>query len=328
MKRQMAILLTLLMLVSTAVASDGSSSNAAAQWNPRMKCKLEFPRFFVPVNGLATWVREPAAPVCKGPVSFIGDWPSRPPDSSGRDSVPITARYGVDWDGFYLGYELTAEAPLALHGRTRLAITDLRNVSVRYTDDQIEADARKNIPVSDLIELLRNPTNQVPDHYCIIIPGGEEIRFSTPLKALMFRGAEARAPLLAALDEPGIRNEVVLALGAVGDENTIPELISRYPRGPIATNDPAAALTRVCFSFALCWLTGQPVDRSRWGTDQDPNNAQKWRDWWAAHKKTFRVPLIKPGGTWVPPYPLLAADHIRRIRTMFAEHGYDGFDYE
>src|SRR5262249_33599393 len=123
-------------------------------------------------------------------------------------------------------------------------------------------------------------------------------------------GAEARAPLLAQVDDLAIRNEVVLALGAVGDEKTVAELISRYPRGPVDTENRSAVLTRVCFSYALCWLTGQSMDRSRYGTDLNPNDAEKWKAWWAANRDTFRVPAVIPYATWVPSYPVLAEDHI------------------
>lgn len=138
----------------------------------------------------------------------------------------------------------------------------------------------------------------------------------------MFRGVEARGPLLAHLDDPDIRNEVILALGAVGDEATIPVLISHYPRGPLEGYMSPDGLTRVCFSYALCWLTGQPIDRSREGTCWDEANAAKWEAWWATNKDTFHVPPVKPHASWLPKYPLLSDEHVvARIRSMFAEGG-------
>ena len=294
-----------------------------------MKVTLAFPRFVVPIGDLAARLRQPGAPVCEGVVQFLGKWPTGKPERGGPATVRITARFGVTWDGFSLGYELTADAPAALYGRTRLAADELRNLRVRYTDDLLEAEARRAVPVERLIELLRRPENRVRDRFPVIAPGGEQLEFSAPLKALRFRGDEARAPLLARLDDPAIRNEVVLALGAVGDESTVPELIARYPGGPVEPDDRAAALTRVCFSFALYWLTGESVDRSRHGTDPDLNNAAKWEAWWAANRRTFRVPAVKPYATWVPSYPVLPPDRVARIRKMFAERGDDGsFEHE
>ncbi len=300
-----------------------SPVDAPMKGTPPMKWKLEFPRFFITIDDLASRIRDPQAPVCKGAVRFLGEWQPRGKEDGEEEAIHVAAHFGATWDGFYIGYELTAGVPPALYGWTRLSMDDLKNVKIRYTDDQLEANARRNVPVDELIKLLRQPENQVRDDYAVIVPGGETIRFSVPLKALMFRGAEARAPLLAQMDDLAIRNEVVLALGAVGDEKTVAELISRYPRGPIDTKNRPSVLTRVCFSYALCWLTGQSIDRSRYGTDLKPNDAEKWKDWWAANRDTFRVPAVKPYATWVPSYPVLAEEHLARIRKMFAERGDD-----
>jgi hypothetical protein len=148
------------------------------------------------------------------------------PGTNETDSIGISAAFRIRWDGFSLGYELTADASPDLYGQARLTENELRNLDVRYTDDRLEADARRSVPVEELIGLLRRPENQVPTDYSCIVPGGEMLWFSPPLKALMFRGAEARGPLLAHLADQEIKNEVVLALGAVGDESTIPVLIS------------------------------------------------------------------------------------------------------
>jgi hypothetical protein len=292
-----------------------------------MRWQLEFPRFFVAIPDVPTHLRQEGVPVCRMPIQVLGSWADPQPESSGNELISITARYGTTWDGFYLGYELTAKAPSALYGRTRLAIADLQDLRLQYADDQLEAEARRAIPVETLIEEVLRPENRVPAEYGCNIPGGECLEFSTPLRALMFRGAEARGPLLARLDDPEVRNEVVLALGAVGDERTVPELIARYPRCPIAPQDSASRLAQVCFSFALCWLTGEPIDRSRYGTAECEGCAEKWEAWWSANRDTFRVPAVKPYATWVPSYPVLSDEHIARIRSMFAER-YQGFECE
>jgi hypothetical protein len=293
-----------------------------------MKWKLEFPRFFVPIPDVARYLRQAGVPVCRRGIQVVGQWHARRPEALGTDWLPVTAAYGATWDGFYLGYELTADVPAGLYGRTRLAESDLQGPHLRYTDDRLEAAARRSVPLPALIEQLRRPENRVPADYGCITPGGECLTFSAPLKALMFRGAEAHGPLLARLDDPEIRNEVVLALGAVGDEATVPELIARYPRGPLLPAERAGGLTRACFSYALCWLTGQAVDRSRCGTDRDERNAEKWESWWAANRETFRVSPVKPNATWVPKYPLLTDEHVARIRSLFADRGYQGLECE
>jgi hypothetical protein len=293
-----------------------------------VQIKLDSGEFILPVDDLACLIDQPGAPICVNGVVFRGKWSPNSAPGKPDEGIKLTASFGEVWGGFRLGYELTALAPDSLYGQKRLSIRDLTEVKVRYTDDQIEADLAKDIPVVDLIDQLRKPSNQISDQFWSKIPGGEQLEFSNPLKLLMFRGEEARKALTARLDDPAIHNEVVLALGAVGDEMTVSELISRYPRVPIKSNDKAAVLKRVCFSFALSWLTGQPFDRSRVGTDPSPDNAAKWDAWWSANKDKFRVSPEKPHSTWVPRYPVLTKDDIARIKVMFAEQRDSGITIE
>lgn len=292
-----------------------------------MKRKLEYPRFFIPVADVSRHLQQPNVPVCHGTIQFLGSWPTPQPATAETELLPITATYGTKWNGFYLSYDLTAGVAASFFGRTRLEENDLKGLRLRYTDDRLNAEVHQEVSVEQLFERLRIPENRVPADFFISVPGGEHLSFSAPLKALMFR-PEARESLLALLDDPDIRNEVVLLLGAVGNEATVPQLIARYPRGPIDAADHNAVLTRVCFSYALCWLTGQSIDRSRAGTDEDEKNAEKWETWWAAGRETFRVPKVKPYASWVPTYPVLADEHVARIQSMFAEPGCQWFEWE
>jgi len=297
-----------------------------------LKLKLEFPHFFVAVEDLADHVRQAGVPVCRGRVRFRGSWPDRP-EATVSGHLQIKATFGVVWDGFYLGYEVTADVPPEAYGRTRLSVDELRNLSIRYTDDRLEAQTQRHIPVEELIELLRRPENRVPPEYAFGSRCGECPRFSVVLNALMFRGAEVRQTLLQRLDDPEIRNEAVVLLGVVGDEATVPELIARYPRGPVPEpsdwhRDPGW-LTRVCLSCALCWLTVACLDRAGDGTLPDPYNAAWWEKWWAENRSTFRVSAVKPRGLTVAYYTLVDNDHVARIQSMFVESGDNSpIDYE
>lgn len=300
-----------------------------AKWCDKpTKVKLDFPQFAVAIPDLHRYLCSSDVPVGDGRFQLRGVWPSEPPAPEGIDLISVSASYGANWDGFCLGYQLSADVSCELYGQTRLNESDLRHTQLTYTDDRLNAKALESIPTEELIEQLREVKNGIPLDYGTVIPGGEVLMFSSPLKALMFRGEEARQPLLAHLNDQEIANEVVLALGAVGDETTVPILIAAYPRGHLDQADRAAVLTRVCFSYSLCWLTGQSIDRSREGTDLGDRDAEKWEAWWADNHEGFQVPVVKPYSTWVPSYPLLADEHVARIRTCFAEKGYEGWDYE
>lgn len=75
----------------------------------------------------------------------------------------------------------------------------------------------------------------------------------------------------------------------------------------------------VCLTFALTYLTGQPIGRSRWGSDLKPENMKLWKDWWAKEGKTFKVRAEKLNATWVPEYPVLTKERAARCPEEFAK---------
>ncbi|WP_148087789.1 HEAT repeat domain-containing protein [Gemmata obscuriglobus] len=158
--------------------------------------------------------------------------------------------------------------------------------------------------VEQLIARLREPAGRV-QFFGTLIPGGEVLQFSPPMKELIRLGARALPALHRLVGEEAIRNEVVLVLGAIGDRETVPLLIDAYPTDDVrglGSDDPRWVRV-MCFSFALPYLTGQQIGRDRSGADFDPENRQLWRRWWAVYGWGFSVSADKPNATWVPHYP-------------------------
>ena len=166
----------------------------------------------------------------------------------------------------------------------------------------------KHARAEELIERLRKPRNKVKVAWCIV-PGGEMLHFSAPMQELITLGDDAREALNGHLNDSAIQNEVVVALGAVGDETTVPQLIDLYPETDVkgwsdtSTEPSPERLKIVCFTHALTYLTSESIGRSRWGTNCSPKNKKLWQQWWAKHYKTFFVSVEKPRATWVPGYP-------------------------
>jgi hypothetical protein len=154
------------------------------------------------------------------------------------------------------------------------------------------------------IAILRAPPNKV-QYIATLIPGGELLAFSPPMKELIRLGDRARPALNRCLGDEAIQNEVVLVLGAIGDRETVRLLIEAYPAEDVrdlARDDPRW-VRAMCFSFALPYLTGQQIGRDRGGADFDPQNRALWRQWWEEHGGAFSVPAAKPNASWVPNYP-------------------------
>ncbi|HEX4589629.1 MAG TPA: hypothetical protein VH120_06850, partial [Gemmataceae bacterium] len=154
--------------------------------------------------------------------------------------------------------------------------------------------------VEGLIALMRLPANK-PKVMDYIVPGGEMIEYSWPMRRLIELGDVAREPLHRRLRDGSIRNGAALVLGAVGDETTVPLLIEAFPESdasdtPFDGSDPDPdRLSVICFAHALNRLTGQGIGQTRWGTEFGPDIRQRWLDWWARSSKTFCVRDDHPG---------------------------------
>jgi hypothetical protein len=254
-------------------------------------------------------------PARKGTVPFTWRGPA---DAAlpAVGQVPVEAIYQRAPNGFVLGYTLTATADRSRMGRDTLGGNDLRGIRIHYRDDRMEASRPDAAAVEGLIAEIYQINNRACWEGQAVVPGGECIGFSEPMRKLMMIGPAAREALHRRLDDRRIQGEVVMVLGAVGDETTVPLLIGRYPER-LSTEDPLQR-QMVYFSFALSYLTGQAIDRTREGTTLSADNAGRWRAWWAEAGPTFRVPAVKPNATWVPSYPVLTEDWATRMREQFA----------
>ncbi|MDB5339080.1 MAG: repeat protein [Planctomycetaceae bacterium] len=158
--------------------------------------------------------------------------------------------------------------------------------------------------VNELIVSLRANGNKA---LCLgrIVPGGERFQFSVPMIRLIRLRERARVVLQQYIKDPQIQNEVVLVLGAIGTDETVPLLIEAFPsRDNCALFETNSELRRktVCFTEALTYLTGVSIGRDRRGSTFDPANRMCWQRWWQINRGTFVVPTKKPSASWVPDY--------------------------
>jgi hypothetical protein len=275
-------------------------------------------RVTVLVDDVGKYLKQPDAPVRKGRVTFTTDGPLKV--KQGETWIEAKCSGGVN--GFRLGYVLTGKIKDGKLDKKEFEIGDLAQIEIRYTDALLEAKGLTENDVPGLIEQLYKPENTVR-FYGTVIPGGEMLYFSEPMEKLIILGEKARQPLVNRLGDQRIRNEVALILGAIGDEATVPALIAVYP-GIDAQAEKNAGKVKyeenlriICMTFSLTYLTGQPIGRSRYGADCNPENQKRWKEWWESEKATFKVPIIKPNHTWVPSYPILTEAWAKKCKEWF-----------
>lgn len=261
---------------------------------------------------------EAGIPAKGAPLHFT--WSSAVSTPTAGTAIAAVAVQGFT-NGLMYGYRLNGVLRVA-DSTGRLDIGDLSEASIKYTDDLLEAKAATATSVAELIARLYQPEQHLEWSGSSIVPGGECLEFSSVMKLLILRGAEALPALEKLIDDPAIQNEIILILGAVGNERTIPLLIDRFPGDEVVYGEGKFAenpilVRRVCFTFALTYLTGTPIGRSRWGTDFGGGMQIQWRDWWAKSKGDFRVSARKPNHTWVPGYPQLTEEWAAFVRQEF-----------
>lgn len=274
------------------------------------------PGFTVVIDDVGKYLKQDGVPKRKGPVKFNFDGKITKKDGKNV----IKASFLRSYNGFRMGYDLTGVLKADKLEKRELNINDFAQITITYTDDLLDSKGLNEKDVKGLIEQLNEPANKVRVGF-VIIPGGEMLEFSPPMKKLMMLADKAHDPLQARLGDQRIQNEVAVILGAIGNETTVPALIQVYPEGNLrkAKEGSPEYLKGVCLTFALTYLTGQPIGRSRWGADLKPENKKLWNDWWAKEGKTFKVPAEKPNATWVPEYPILTKEWAGRCREEFAK---------
>jgi hypothetical protein len=298
----------------------------ARQNDPEMRMAAKGPNTDPPmtviVEDVSKYLQNPKAPVRKGRLEFTV---SRLLQKH-SDKVRLEADFSHSYNWFSLGYKLQGIMDTPKLSSNKVDATELSEVQITYTDDHLEAAKLNEGDVEALVQQLYQQENKMEIHG-ISIPGGELLHFSAPMKKLIMLGERARARLQQYVADPRIQNEVSLVLGAIGNEKTVPLLIDAYPLPIVGVNGESETDNRhsnaVFLTFALTYLTNQPIGRSRGGADCKPENRNLWKAWWSEARLRFKVPKEKTNASWVPSYPWLSQEGAENARKQFVSNRQD-----
>ena len=135
-------------------------------------------------------------------------------------------------------------------------------------------------------------------------PRGPWFVYSEPMKKLVERGDGIQSRLLPELNDPRIRNEVVLVLARVGDRHAVPRLIELLPTKEDLTRQEG--FTTTCLVFALKELTGLMQGLAyKFNTKYTPEVRVRWQAWHETNKDYLYTPP--------KPKPTLFATHWQRV---------------
>ena len=194
----------------------------------------------------------------------------------------------------YSVYGNTAE--LMKYGRTRVTVTGTLSEEVTsiVTKKRIAVQSIAPAEITDaevrkLIEQLRNQRLPKPEHR--MSPGNFMIDFTPSMVQLLQAGPAAQSVLLEYLNDEQIKDQIVVLLGGVGDENVIEPIIQAMAeatdhseRAKTLNLEASLALTNITQAEVI-WHHGGGILYDR--CPYDPKSC--WYAWWFDNRETFKV---------------------------------------
>lgn len=179
-------------------------------------------------------------------------------------------------------------AELGKYERSTVTLTGAISGSSIVVDSIAHSEIAE-VDIQSLIGQLRlyrwnRPTSFNPQFW--------EPNFTKPMLSILQSGGAAQDVLLQYLDDPQIKDQIIILLGGVGDEKSVGPII-RAMTGPESASEEDAkeinfianlALTNITQSEAIWHHGGGMLLPPKPGEEKD-----RWTAWWAKNAGTFKV---------------------------------------
>jgi hypothetical protein len=155
--------------------------------------------------------------------------------------------------------------------------------------------------IDKLIQALYREPWRGAQSYCS--PICWDFHFTPPMRAVLEIGQQAQSRLLLMLPQVAIRDQVIILLGGVGDEQSVGPIIAAMKS---ASSEPASDQRKRTLTAGNLALTNITVAEVIWhhgggipmeSCPDDP--AGCWSAWWERNRGTFRVKDVKVSRRYV-----------------------------
>ncbi len=161
----------------------------------------------------------------------------------------------------------------------------------RFDVQSIGPSEMTEAQIRDLIEDLRQ--NHWTEPKNIANPTLWIFHFTAPTLQILQAGPAAQDTLLKHLDDPQIKDQIIILLGGVGNENAVAPIIHAMPNREETHDSAYAKNVNLAANLALTnipvgdviWHHGRGITRDR--CPDDPKSC--WCVWWVENKGTFEV---------------------------------------
>jgi hypothetical protein len=159
----------------------------------------------------------------------------------------------------------------------------------RFDVQSIGASEMPESQIRELIEQLKD--NQWAEPKNIANPTTWVFNFTPPMLQILEAGTAAQDVLLQYLDDPIIKDQIIILLGGVGDRKAIKPIIDAMTDGNVARDNEYARKINLAANLALTNITVGDVIWHHGGgisVDACPVDPQScWNSWWLQKKESF-----------------------------------------
>jgi hypothetical protein len=172
-----------------------------------------------------------------------------------------------------------------------IVITGQHAVRRKIAVQSVERNELSEAAMEALVQQLRTVPWQGPENHCS--PMCWDFAFTEPMIGLLQAGSGTQDLLLRHINDSAIRDQVVMLLGGIGNEESIWPIIETLTDGEEATIDAKSKRLNLIGDLALTNLT---VSEVIWhhGGGLSPNRCPDtpkscWTHWWFDHRDSFKV---------------------------------------
>ena len=152
----------------------------------------------------------------------------------------------------------------------------------------------KDQDVRNLIGELRSRRWEGP--YAVTIPLSWDLQLTEPMRRILDIGAPAQDALLENINDPLIKDQIIILLGGVGDERAVGPIIKSMIGKKDLKSTPNSEQINLAANIALTNITVADVIWHHGGgvvrIDPPADSKERWLKWWKKNEGSFRVKSI------------------------------------
>jgi hypothetical protein len=128
------------------------------------------------------------------------------------------------------------------------------------------------------------------------IPLQWDFQLTDPMRRILEIGAPAQDALLENINDPLIKDQIIILLGGVGDERSVGPIIKNMIGKKNLKSTPKSEQINLAANIALTNITVADVIWHYGGgvvqIDPPPDSQERWLKWWKKNKSSFAVKSI------------------------------------